>query len=228
MGEKINVDDGKVSTTGTTTTTGTGGTGTGTTTGTKEIKSNNVPKPIILKSPNETDEEFEKRQKRNEQRRERYAKQKETKVKVSKSDSQQVEQIATLLYTLSNVVASKDCLSPLALTLDESKTIAQPLYNLMKDNEQFTKVCENSKGIPLVIACVTVMLPKIIATSVLLKAEKQKKEVTKNVRKNIGGNTRENGNDGRTVGEPNQSSNKSITNNATMSSSTLDSIGSPI
>ena len=182
--------------TGGTSGTGTGGRTGGKTTGEKEVISSMV------------DVEEEKRLERNRKRRERYAKQKAEgtqkpkKVNTKKSkDVIDTTQIETLIKTISVMVSSRPGQEHWMLLDSEVKAISEPLTNILKDSNAFSSISEHSNAVALVIACITIILPRTIKSITdLSKKKKKEKEVKKNVelrgsqRKNITNDKRNNGN----------------------------------
>ena len=166
--------------------TGTGGTG-GKTTGEKEVISTMV------------DVEEEKRLERNRKRRERYAKQKaegtQKPKKVNTKKSKEIidtNQIETLIKTISVMVSSRPGQEHWLLLDSEVKALAEPLTNILKDSDAFSSISEHSNAVALVIACITIILPRTIKSITdISKKKKKEKEVKKNVelrgsqRKNI-------------------------------------------
>ena len=156
--------------------TGTGGTG-GKTTGEKEVISTMV------------DVEEEKRLERNRKRRERYAKQKAEgtqkpkKVNTKKTkDVIDTTQIETLIKTISVMVSSRPGQEHWLLLDSEVKAIAEPLTNILKDSNAFSSISEHSNAVALVIACITIILPRTIkSVTDVSKKKKKEKEVRKNV-----------------------------------------------
>lgn len=174
-------------TAGGTTGTGTGGRTRGKTTTEKEVVSTMV------------DVEEEKRLERNRKRRERYAKQKaegtQKPKKVNTKKSKEVietSQIETLIKTLSVMVSSRAGQEHWMLLDSEVKAISEPLTNILKDSNAFNSISEHSNAVALVIACITIILPRTIKSITdISKKKKKEKEVKKNVelrgsqRKNI-------------------------------------------
>ena len=174
---------------------GSGGSG-GKTTNEKEV----VP-PMV-------DVEEEKRLERNRKRRERYAKQKaegtQKPKKVNTKKTKEVidtNQIETLIKTISVMVSSRQGQEHWLLLDSEVKAIAEPLTNILKDSDAFSSISEHSNAVALVIACITIILPRTIKSITdLSKKKKKEKEVKKNVelrgsqRKNITNDKRNNGN----------------------------------
>ena len=175
--------------------TGTGGTG-GKTTGEKEVVSTMV------------DVEEEKRLERNRKRRERYAKQKaegtQKPKKVNTKKTKEVidtNQIETLIKTISVMVSSRPGQEHWLLLDSEVKALAEPLTNILKDSDAFSSISEHSNAVALVIACITIILPRTIKSITdISKKKKKEKEVKKNVElrgsktKNITNDKRNNGN----------------------------------
>ena len=171
------------STTNTGTTTGrTGGTGTGGRTGGTTANKEKVISTMV-------DVEEEKRLERNRKRRERYAKQKAEgtqkpkKVNTKKTkDVIETSQIETLIKTISVMVSSRPGQEHWLLLDSEVKAISEPLTNILKDSDAFSSISEHSNAVALVIACITIILPRTIKSiSDINKKKKEKKEVLKNV-----------------------------------------------
>ena len=181
---------------------GTGGTGTGRTGG-KTTTEKEVVSTMV-------DVEEEKRLERNRKRRERYAKQKAEgtqkpkKVNTKKTkDVIDTTQIETLIKTISVMVSSRQGQEHWLLLDSEVKALAEPLTNILKDSNAFSSISEHSNAVALVIACITIILPRTIkSVTDLNKKKKKEKEVKKNVelrgsqRKNI---TNDKGHNGTTT-----------------------------
>ena len=180
----------------------TGGTGTGGTGGTTANKEKVISTMV--------DVEEEKRLERNRKRRERYAKQKaegtQKPKKVNTKKSKEVietTQIETLIKTISVMVSSRPGQEHWMLLDSEVKALAEPLTNILKDSNAFNSISEHSNAVALVIACITIILPRTIKSITdISKKKKKEKEVKKNVelrgsqRKNI---TNDKGNNGNTT-----------------------------
>ena len=180
---------------------GTGGTGTGGRTGGKTTGEKEVISTMV-------DVEEEKRLERNRKRRERYAKQKAEgtqkpkKVNTKKTkDVIDTTQIETLIKTISVMVSSRPGQEHWLLLDSEVKAISEPLTNILKDSNAFSSISEHSNAVALVIACITIILPRTIkSVTDLSKKKKKEKEVKKNVElrgsktKNITNDKRNNGN----------------------------------
>ena len=189
------------SSTDTGTTGRTGGTGTGGRTGGKTTTEKEVISTVV-------DVEEEKRLERNRKRRERYAKQKAEgtqkpkKVNTKKSkDVIDTNQIETLIKTISVMVSSRPGQEHWVLLDSEVKAISEPLSNILKDSNAFNSISEHSNAVALVIACITIILPRTIKSITdISKKKKKEKEVKKNVElrgsktKNITNDKRNNGN----------------------------------
>ena len=171
---------------------GTGGTGTGGGTGGKTDGEKEVISTMA-------DVEEEKRLERNRKRRERYAKQKaegtQKPKKVNTKKTKEVidtTQIETLIKTFSVMVSSRPGQEHWLLLDSEVKALAEPLTNILKDSNAFSSISEHSNAVALVIACITIILPRTIKSITdISKKKKKEKEVKKNVelrgsqRKNI-------------------------------------------
>lgn len=180
---------------------GTGGTGTGGTGGKTTDKEQKVISTVV-------NVEEEKRLERNRKRRERYAKQKaegtQKPKKVNTKKSKEVidtNQIETLIKTISVMVSSRPGQEHWLLLDSEVKALAEPLTNILKDSNAFNSISEHSNAVALVIACITIILPRTIKSITdISKKKKKEKEVKKNVelrgsqRKNITNDKRNNGN----------------------------------
>ena len=161
---------------------GTGGTGTGGRTGGKTDGEKEVISTMV-------DVEEEKRLERNRKRRERYAKQKaegtQKPKKVNTKKSKEVidtNQIETLIKTISVMVSSRQGQEHWLLLDSEVKALAEPLTNILKDSSAFSSISEHSNAVALVIACITIILPRTIkSVTDLSKKKKKEKEVKKNV-----------------------------------------------
>ena len=189
------------SSTDTGTTGRTGGTGTGGRTGGKTTTEKEVISTVV-------DVEEEKRLERNRKRRERYAKQKaegtQKPKKVNTKKSKEVidaTQIETLIKTISVMVSSRPGQEHWVLLDSEVKAISEPLSNILKDSNAFNSISEHSNTVALVIACITIILPRTIKSITdNSKKKKKEKEVRKNVElrgsktKNITNDKRNNGN----------------------------------
>ena len=154
------------------------------------------------------DVEEQKRLERNAKRRERYAKQKaEGTLKPKKVNNKKTKevietnQIETLIKTVSVMVSSRKGQEHWLLLDSEVKAIAEPLTNILKESSAFSSISEHSNAVALVIACITIILPRTIKSVTDINAKKKKKrEVLKNVelrtskRKNINNDTGNNRN----------------------------------
>ena len=185
--------------------TGTTAGGTGGTGGTGGKTGGKTKKEIVSSV---VDVEEQKRLERNAKRRERYAKQKaEGTLKPNKVNSKKTKevietnQIETLLKTVSVMISSRKGQEHWLLLDSEVKAIAEPLTNILKDSNAFSSISEHSNAVALVIACITIILPRTIKSiSDINKKKKERKEVIKNVeprtskRKNINHDTGNNRN----------------------------------
>ena len=154
------------------------------------------------------DVEEEKRLERNRKRRERYAKQKaegtQKPKKVNTKKAKEVidtTQIETLIKTISVMLSSRQGQEHWLLLDSEVKALAEPLTNILKDSNAFSSISEHSNAVALVIACITIILPRTIKSITdISKKKKKEKEVKKNVElrgsktKNITNDKRNNGN----------------------------------
>mgnify|MGYP003291233990 CR=1 FL=1 len=149
------------------------------------------------------DEKERKRLERNEKRRQRYHEQKakgelpsqkkprkvnNTKKAAKKDDAIDTTQMNIIIKTISSLIAARPNCSHWMLTDAEIQSITTPLAKMMEESEIFNKIGEHSNQIALVTACVTVFVPRIIQTTMIVKENK------KHVRQ-----VREQGNKGKVV-----------------------------
>ena len=135
------------------------------------------------------DVEEEKRLERNRKRRERYAKQKaegtQKPKKVNTKKSKEIidtTQIETLIKTISVMVSTRPGQEHWLLLDSEVKALAEPLTNILKDSDAFSSISEHSNAVALVIACITIILPRTIKSITdISKKKKKEKEAKKNV-----------------------------------------------
>lgn len=138
----------------------------------------------ILKD--ETPEEKKKREERNAKRRERYAKQKaeqgqtvkpkKVNTKKKKQDDAAIDtnQLNIIIKTISTLIASRPNCSHWLLSDAEIESITTPLTKMMQESDIFNKLGEHSNQIALVTACVTVFVPRIIQTTIIVKENKKR------------------------------------------------------
>lgn len=150
-----------------------------------EAEKEEVPRLVVVEKS-----EDEKREERNRQRRERYAKQKAENGgtvkprKVNKKKQAEpaidVTQLNMIVSSLSAVVASRPDCEQWLLTEAEINSITTPLAKMLAESETFSNIGEYSNQIALVMACITVFVPRLIVT-VQKQKEKQKnaKSITK-------------------------------------------------
>ena len=133
----------------------------------------------------ETDEEKKKREERNAKRRERYAKQKAEqgqtvkpkKVNTKKKKQEDVidtNQLNIIIKTISTLIASRPNCSHWLLSDAEIESITTPLSKMMQESEIFNKIGEHSNSIALVTACVSIFVPRIIQTTMIVKENKKR------------------------------------------------------
>lgn len=161
---------------------GTGaGTGAGAGAGAKEKQ---LPKMAVL-----TDEEQKKKDEKNAKRREAYAKKKaEGGAKPKKVNKKKAEEpipldadsLKGLIITISTLVASRPGNEHWLLSEKEVESIIVPLNKMLAESELFKGAGAYSNQIALVIACVTIFVPRIFIT-ISKASEKKKREVTGNV-----------------------------------------------
>lgn len=147
------------------------------------------------RKPGETDEQYAKRCKANKDRRERYERQKAlegkpVKVNRKKQTTQELSvidstQIFVILKTMSAVVASRPGMEMWALTDQEVKSIADPLNNIIAKADKSGMLTQHADAVALVVACGTILLPRIIMTITMQKAVKNNARTGNAVNTNI-------------------------------------------
>jgi hypothetical protein len=102
-------------------------------------------------------------------------KKKTTPPKAKQGDSTQLK---ILLVTVSGILSSRPNMSAFQLTMEEAEQIAQPLSNILAKNEGVNAITsEYADHIALVVACLTIFVPKYF----MYQATKPKEEKKKNV-----------------------------------------------
>ena len=161
---------------------GSSGSGTGAGATTKE-------KVVPGLSTVKTDEE--KRLARNERRRQRYAEKKAEQggtVKPRKVNSVKKkeekpalsnDQLNSLILSFSAVIASRPKCEHWLLTEAEVNSITTPLSNMLKESAVFEKIGEHSNQIALIVACVTVFMPRVIKSVAMIQEEKKNEQRVK-------------------------------------------------
>lgn len=150
--------------------TGTGGAGTGTTKEEKEP----VGLPVI-------DDEQKKRDERNAKRRAAYAAKKNAPKKVNKKNNVVDDKnIKDILTTVSMLISSRPDMAHWMLTPDEVDKLATPIANMISKSEFMSTAAEHSDAIALTTACFTILMPRVVITSINIKKNKKNKEVVKN------------------------------------------------
>lgn len=128
----------------------------------------------------------EKKEERNRKRRERYAEKKQaegkevkprklsnTKGKKKEADDTQINAFITAISTM---VSSREGCGFWMLTPDETKSLSQPLANMLEKNEAFSQISEHSDAIALVIASMSIFVPRVIMANQLRKVKKDAKK----------------------------------------------------
>lgn len=169
------------STTGGTGTGGTGGTGTGGSGNTETVKGSSVLELAILTDEEKAqylvaDETEKKRIMRNAKKRQRYAERKQAdgqpvkprKVKGSKKEevtpALDVAQLNMIVASLSAVIASRPNCEHWLLTEKEINSITVPLSKMLAESPMFANMGQYSNQIALCLACITVLMPRLIVT----------------------------------------------------------------
>lgn len=180
-------------------TAGTAGTGTGTGTGTAGTAGAQngvgIEKSTELAFLNEdekkafavADEDEKKRLLRNAKRRQRYQTEKTGQAKPKKVNKKKTnatppitdDSLKLMIVTVSGLVASRPNMEHWALSEKEVDSIVTPLSNILKQYDAFSNLGEHSNEIALVMACMTIFVPRIFVTSNKLK-EKKRNGITGN------------------------------------------------
>ena len=132
------------------------------------------------------DEDEKKRLLRNAKKRQRYAEKKASggqpyrpkKVNSKKNTSTiDTAQLDAVIMTVSTVIASRPNCEHWQLKDTEVKAITEPLSKMIAESDALSGVMEHSNQLALVVACITIFLPRIIV-SVEKGKEKRKVERT--------------------------------------------------
>ena len=152
------------------------GTGTGTGTGTPEEKGTSA---LVVLS-----EEEKKRQERNERRRQKYAEQKaengqtvkprKVNKKNASSSSVDAQSLKQIILTLSAVISERPKMKHWLLSDKEAESIATPISNMIAKSEKLSNMGEYADQIALVMACITIIIPRIYIS---IRLEKEVKKI---------------------------------------------------
>ena len=152
------------------------GTGTGTGTGTQEEKGTSG---LVVLSEDE-----KKRQERNERRRQKYAEQKaengqtvkprKVNKKNASSSSVDAQSLKQIILTLSAVISERPKMKHWLLSDKEAESIATPISNMIAKSEKFSNMGEYADQIALVMACITIIIPRIYIS---IRLEKEVKKI---------------------------------------------------
>lgn len=151
--------------------------------------------PVIV--PTMTDEEKKKIRNRERQKAYRERKKAEKASANAAPDIANADQLVQLVVTLSSVVASREGMGHWQFTEAEARQIVTPLSNIIKSSTNIEDLGKYADHIALVIACVTIILPRAIISVQLAAAKKKaQKEVIKNdqrteISKGSNGNNRQ-------------------------------------
>lgn len=128
------------------------------------------------------DDTERKRLIRNAKRRERYKNEKGGNVKPKKVNKKKASEpvvdnatINMLIATLSTVVSSRPDCEHWALSEKEINSISEPLSKMLQEYDAFSNIGQYSNQIALVMACVTVFMPRVFIS--LNKVKEKKKNV---------------------------------------------------
>lgn len=184
-----------------------------------------------------TDEEQKKKDEKNAKRREAYAKKKAEgekakpkKVNKAKKDEPvplDPESLKALFVTVSTLVASRPGNEHWLLSEKEVDSIITPLNKMLADSKLFEGAGAYSNQIALIVACVTIFVPRIFI-SINKANEKKKREVTGNVTDTT---VKPGGNTGKTKNEtvkPAGGNNRPVTASGKNNGNNVPFYGSPI
>lgn len=123
------------------------------------------------------------KEERNAKRRERYAQKKaeEGKTVRKRKSSKQTDSsfdVIPLLTTIFGVVSSREGMSHWALSESETKAIGDPLNKIIGESKSLQQINDHADAIALVIACATILVPRLLIT-----INNNKELVNKNGRK---------------------------------------------
>lgn len=153
-------------------------------------------KSVVVSVLTEEQERQRKREERNAKRRERYAKEKAEngqpvkprKVNGTKKSTTNVvdsSQIATILATISTIIASRPNMAHWQLTPNEIQQLANPIGNMMSKSEAFAQLGEHADAIALVTAVFTIAVPRVVISLSLAQQNKEKKQNVTGVEKPV-------------------------------------------
>lgn len=123
------------------------------------------------------------KEERNAKRRERYAQKKaeEGKTVRKRKSSKQTDSnfdVIPLLTTIFGVVSSREGMAHWALSDSEAKAIGDPLNKIIGESKSLQQINDHADAIALVIACATILVPRLLIT-----INNQKETMEKNGRK---------------------------------------------
>ena len=135
--------------------------------------------PIML--PTMTDEEKKKLKERERAKRYREKKKAEKQAQAQPVEMFNNEQLVALVVTLSGLIAARPGCQHWQLTQPEAQQLVTPICNIVKANTNIQDLGKYADHIALVIACVTILLPRaIISIQQLAQQRGKKKEVVRN------------------------------------------------
>ena len=85
-----------------------------------------------------------------------------------------VDQVDSLIVSLSGIVASRPHCEHWLISEQEAHTISQPLCNILDKYDVFNKVGTHSDAIALVVASVSVILPRAMLSMAMMKEGKKR------------------------------------------------------
>ena len=129
------------------------------------------------------DEAEKKRLLRNAKKRQRYAEKKASggqpyrpKKVNSKKNTATIDtaQLDAVIMTVSTIVASRPNCEHWQLSEKEVKALTEPLSKMIAESEALSGVMEHSNQVALIVACITIFLPRLVVS---IEKGKEKKKV---------------------------------------------------
>lgn len=165
-----------------------------------EVKQKEKPAEVPVILPTMTAEEKKKEAARIRAKKARDRKKAEKEAAEKKAAGKDMfnnEQLTTLLVTLSAVLAARPGCGHWQLSQMEAQQIINPLCNIVKANTKIEDLGKYADHIALTIACVTILVPRLIVTVQQMQADRaKKKEVMNNGNIKAGAITESDGHNG--------------------------------
>lgn len=85
----------------------------------------------------------------------------------------EAEQLDTIIVAVFDLIASRPNMGVWKITKQEAHTISVPLCEVLAKYDQLNTFTQNSAEIALIVACISIMVPRVIATAKINKELKQ-------------------------------------------------------